>query len=188
LRTEFEDLQRFDSPISFVDEPDDTPRRRFRRVQEKLEGNLLGLLREGVLVASGYSENAAADAKPTLIAPDRWRLLTPNFLNSSAEGSGLSLSGICVFRNAAALRSQVESVDPYRSGLGGRPTMKHLIMAEFERRLASGETLASLKAEATELCKWSVRTHPDGPSPTSGTVENHIRDLHRRRFGKKTTR
>ena len=66
--------------------------------------------------------------------------------------------------------------------------MKHLIIAEFERRLASGETRSALKAEAAELCQWSVKTHPDGPPPSIGTVQNHIRDMHRLRFRKKATR
>ena len=102
LRAQFEDLQKYDSPISSIDEPEDTPRRRFRRLQEQLEGNLLDHLREALLVASGYPEDAAADAKPTLIAPNRWSLLTPNFQNSSAQGSGLSLFGIRVFKNTAS--------------------------------------------------------------------------------------
>jgi len=188
LRVQFEDLKKYDSFVSSVLEPEDTPRRRFRRIQEQLEGHLLAHLRDGVLVASGYPENASADAKPTLIASERWSLLTPNFENSSARGSGLLLFGIRVFKNAPALQSRIEPVDIYRTGLGGRPTMKHLIITEFERRLASGVTRSSLKAEAAELCQWSIRTHPDGPSPSVGTIQNHIRDLHRLRLRRKATR
>jgi hypothetical protein len=184
-RAQFQELQEYDLPFFSIYEPDDAPRVRFRRIAEKLKRNLLEKLQEGILIASGYSIHAPPDAKPTLIAPDRWRTLTPDFRNSTAEGSGLSLFGIRVFQNAMTLRSQIEQVDLYRSGLGGPPTMKHLIIAEFGRRSLSGEALSSLRAEAAELCQWSLKTHPDGPTPSVGTIQNQIRELHRRRFRNK---
>jgi hypothetical protein len=75
--------------------------------------------------------------------------------------------------------------DPYNTGLPGRPTIGHIIRAEFLRRADAGIALRILTAEARELNAWVKQNHPKGPVATAKTIENHIRELHRRYVEKK---
>lgn len=70
--------------------------------------------------------------------------------------------------------------DPYRSGAPGKPTIKHLILGEFRRRVQAGDVLPVLADEAKALCDWAAAQHPGAPTPTVRTVENQIRDEFRR--------
>jgi hypothetical protein len=79
-------------------------------------------------------------------------------------------------------------VDPYRTGAPGRPSISHLVMAEFERRCNEGDVLETLAAEAEVLLTWANTEHPDAPHLTAGTIENHIRSAYRQAKGKKATK
>jgi hypothetical protein len=68
----------------------------------------------------------------------------------------------------------------HRTGFAGRPSGRHLVAAEMERRAKSGELKSSLRAEANELAKWYAATHPKTPSIQAGTIRNSLADLHRR--------
>ena len=63
-----------------------------------------------------------------------------------------------------------------RSGLPGRPTSKHLVEQEFERRIKAGEVAPSLQAEATYLKDWLEKNHPDAPSSGLSAIQNNIRE------------
>jgi hypothetical protein len=70
---------------------------------------------------------------------------------------------------------------PTTTGLPGRPSKsKYLIDDEFERRIAAGDALSSLSAEAEALLTWLKASHPDKPRPTSKTIQENIRGRHRR--------
>lgn len=69
--------------------------------------------------------------------------------------------------------------DPYRSGLQGRPTIRHLILAQFRDRAAAGQCEAKLAEEARVLHQWATDTHPRAPAPTARTIENFIRKDYR---------
>jgi hypothetical protein len=71
------------------------------------------------------------------------------------------------------------SPDQYRTGLPGRPTIKHLIEHEFRRRADNGELCPTLKAKAQALCDWAARNHPEAPRSRSKTVMNYIREAYR---------
>jgi Transcriptional regulatory protein, C terminal len=77
---------------------------RYRELRERLETALVARLRDGSLVAVGYDSRAAIDAPPVAIPAGRWRVLIPNFEDSSAAGGGLAISGILVsgFSNSVA--------------------------------------------------------------------------------------
>jgi hypothetical protein len=67
------------------------------------------------------------------------------------------------------------------SGFPGRPgKAKHLIEDEFRRRMKAEESLPNLGDEAAALLAWLVKAHPTVSRPTRGTIENNIRDNHRR--------
>jgi hypothetical protein len=76
--------------------------------------------------------------------------------------------------------SEPEAPDPYRNGFPGRPSIRHLILAEFERRAQAGEMLPEVGKEAQALQKWAAENHPKARPPTRGAIENLIRDSHRK--------
>jgi hypothetical protein len=115
-------------------------------------------------------------------------VLKPDFQNSSAKASNLSLEGVLVFNDRRVLNSLLDELDPFRTGMPGRSTAKHKIVAEFERRVASDEALPSLTAEARDLSRWLLRTYPGAPPTSTRTIENQIRDLHRRHLRSKATK
>lgn len=65
-------------------------------LRDDLERELIDKLRRGVLTAFGYDSRAAIDAPPVTIPADRWRVLTPDFGESSATASGFTITGILV--------------------------------------------------------------------------------------------
>jgi hypothetical protein len=187
-RAEHDRLMQFDSPLSFIGESESSPRRQFRRIRAQLEEAFIRRLKKGELVAVGYDARSGADSKPAIVAPDRWRVLKPDFHDSSAKASNLSLEGVRVFRDRRRLDSHLDEIDPFHSGMPGRTTAKHKIVAEFKRRLASNEALSSLAGEARELSQWLLRAYPEAPLTSARTIENQIRDLHRRHFKTRTTK
>lgn len=68
---------------------------------------------------------------------------------------------------------------PMGSGLPGRPTSRHLIETEFERRKEGGTLAPSLNKEAKALSVWLADTHPKAPRASPKTIANHIREAWR---------
>ena len=81
---------------------------------------------------------------------------------------------------AASTATDTSKPDPYRTGSPGRPTIKHKILDEFQKRVGLNTFHLTLASEAEELRKWAKKEHPDAPCPTLKTIENLIRDEHRR--------
>ena len=88
--------------------------------------------------------------------------------------------------------SEEEGRDPMFDYLGtgsqGRPSKgKEIYLAEFQRRLASGEKIGLLSEEARRLKAWYQTHYPQHQQPTVGTVQNAMRDAHRaHRMAQKT--
>ena len=82
----------------------------------------------------------------------------------------------------AAAAEWMKHCDPaqYKTGLQGRPTIRHFIMAEFERRKEAGEVCSRLEQEAEYLNNWAAREHPKAPRATARTIENQIRTSFRK--------
>jgi hypothetical protein len=70
----------------------------FERARRQLEAEIVGKLKSGALFATGYAGDTPLDAPAAKIVADRWRLLEPDFLESTAKGSGIEISGILVFK------------------------------------------------------------------------------------------
>ena len=70
--------------------------------------------------------------------------------------------------------------DRYRTGAPGRPTIMHLIKAEMERRAENGEMLKTIAGEAKALANWAAKVHPRAPRTTAQSIENGIRNKHRK--------
>ncbi len=70
------------------------------------------------------------------------------------------------------------SPDRYRTGTPGRPTAKHLFLAEHRRRIKAGEANEVLAREAEYLADWLPEAHPDAAPATVRTIKNRIRGQH----------
>ena len=69
----------------------------------------------------------------------------------------------------------VENVLTTQTGVAGRPTSRHLVEPEFERRIANCGLEVTVGAEARVLADWLLRTHPQAAPMTAGTIETLIR-------------
>ena len=67
----------------------------------------------------------------------------------------------------------------WRTGMPGRPTAKHLYVAEHQRRINCGAALGPLADEAAHLHRWMQAQHPDISPGSVKTIENTIRNAHR---------
>ena len=133
-------------------------------------------LQSGELVATGYVKPVELAHERTAIPSDKWRFLELDIRNGAARGEGLEIVSIIV--SAADRVDQTPSdsaADPYRTGLPGRRTIKHLIVCEFRSRVERGCHELSLKAEAQALETWARQMHPEAPTPRVKTIENQIR-------------
>jgi hypothetical protein len=65
------------------------------------------------------------------------------------------------------------------SGGAGRPTMMHLIKAEYDRQKERGEISGSLRKVADDLAAWAKKEHETLRCPTAGTIANALREKHR---------
>lgn len=75
---------------------------RYRELREQLEQALLDKLRSGSPLATGYDVRAPINAEPLTIPGDRWRVLTPNYEDSSATDAGVTITGILVHEDVPA--------------------------------------------------------------------------------------
>jgi hypothetical protein len=73
-----------------------------QRARRQLESEIAEKLASGELFATGYAGHTPLDSPAERILPDRWRLLEPDFLESSARGSGIEISGILVFKGESS--------------------------------------------------------------------------------------
>ena len=73
-------------------------------------------------------------------------------------------------------------IPPSRSGAPGRPTSRHLVEQQAERRRESGEVLKSVSAEGEALAQWLTKSYPAHPQMTGGTIANCIRSDHARHW------
>jgi hypothetical protein len=62
-----------------------------------------------------------------------------------------------------------------RTGVAGRPTSRHLVVAEYVRRHEAGIALPRIGEEASALVRWLSATHPGLAPMTARTIETAIR-------------
>jgi hypothetical protein len=73
------------------------------------------------------------------------------------------------------------AIDPFRTGGPGKPSAIMVVAREHQRRLSCGEALPKVSKEAAYLKEWLDRTYPEAPNTTAKTIENRIRDAHRKK-------
>ena len=64
------------------------------RLEHVLCQELVAQLIAGALRATGFEPSTPADSPPVAIHASRWRVLTPDFENSSASAPGITITGI----------------------------------------------------------------------------------------------
>ena len=126
-------------------------------------------------------------ARPTVVRDTRegtdpsWSLLAKCKLRDWDTQAWQYLLDALYLPNAVAAE-WMKHCDPaqYKTGLPGRPTIRHFIITEFERRKEAGELCSSLGKEAEYLHNWAALEHPNAPRATTGTIENQIRAPYRK--------
>jgi hypothetical protein len=159
-----------------------------RLLFKRLETNFIKKLKAGSLIARGNKQGDYVEAR-FQISPEQWHFLTPRYRDSTAQSSqdsseSPSLIHILVFQPGGMPLEDGESPslsepDSYRTGAPGRPTIAHLIITEFNRRISEGQISNTLRAEAEELEEWARETHPNAPTPSEKTIQNQIRILYK---------
>ena len=104
---------------------------------------------------------------------------------AAAGDAGLSPTAGDETKPAAPATDLTASLDSNKSpkihtGCPGRPTARHLFMAELRRRDEAGEKCSTIGAEAAALREWLINVHPDIAAPTARSIENAIRPEFRR--------
>ncbi len=145
-------------------------------------------LQSSELVATGYVKPVTHDDRRIVLDPDMWGFLEPDFRDSTASGGGMKVIHVAVHppgSEASAISGELAasdtaevSPDPNRTGFAGRPTAKHLILAEHCRRIEAGEASEMLVREAEYLDAWLREAHPTAPPTTVRTIKNRIRGQH----------
>jgi len=158
---------------------------RMQEAQDAAGAAFLALLRAGRLVA--WAREGSPVAPLRRIPADAWASLRlAHVTEGRARGHGVDLFDIRVAPASATPPTPAPATPPapaeiLSTGAPGRPSSMHLIRAEHRRRLDAGEAHESLAAEARYLAAWLAQQHPTAPRATAKTVENAIREAHRRR-------
>ena len=85
-------------------------------------------------------------------------------------------------RLAEARRKHDELTGPTRrSGRRGRPTSKHLVLDECNRRMRAGWKPPSRAEAARVLSAWLTKKHPAAPKLEPGSIENILREKPKRK-------
>lgn len=95
----------------------DKKHRYWKRFRESLERDLYWSLRDGKLQARGFSNTAPLDSPRQLIAPERWKDLTLDIKESSAEGPGLVVTQILITRPQTTRAKVRTSIRPAAEAL-----------------------------------------------------------------------
>lgn len=105
-----------------------------------------------------------------------WRSLEPVDIEA-----GHFRAGNTQLRSVQVVEGQDEPpVEIVSSGSAGRPTSRQLYMAEFRRRRDAGIAEPTVKGEAMHLESYMKQRFPSAPGSDSKTIENNIRDEHRK--------
>jgi hypothetical protein len=131
-----------------------------------------------------------ANSKNTL-THDGWATLDPDLSDPKEWRDPNTKSWVDVWFYSSEVEALIKAnvefpsrpvVEPVsaRTGAPGRPTSAHFVVQEFNRRCQSGEVEDILSSEAKALSAWLKATHAGLPRMTPRTIENKIRDAHRR--------
>jgi hypothetical protein len=109
---------------------------------------------------------------------ERWR---GSFNDSLEDRRGVRWRQLMVLKADVASYWPFAAALDHRTGAPGRPSVMHLVEEEYHARWQRGEVETRLAAEAKALADWLRTEHPHAPPLTRKTIENRLREDHRRR-------
>jgi hypothetical protein len=77
--------------------------------RRRMEREFLSMLNTDAVFATGYAGHSPLDMPATRVIADRWRLLEPNFDDSTAKGSNIEIAGILIFDGSKPAQAPVLS-------------------------------------------------------------------------------
>jgi hypothetical protein len=173
-------------------------------VWSALRNALIESLANGAVIAFGLT-SPDGDLNP--IRFQHWAFLELDWDRGIAKGHGLAYFGLRFvptarlnevrdvlperWRNLGLPKPPKPKAEPeprperepqpvYRTGGAGRPSSRHLIEAELNRRAEAGTTRPTLRLEAASLVAWLRKAHPEAAPATQKTIENLIRGTYRK--------
>ena len=151
-------------------------RQRLKCLGWKLRHAFQDKLQRGELFAYGYSIPRSPDDARVRVPADLWHDRAKiNWETSSISADGLEFVSVRILE-----KDRPVPVNPYRTGLPGKPSIRHLILGELERRVKAGNLKPILAHEAKALREWAESTHPKAPTPGVRAIENMIRGEYRK--------
>lgn len=90
---------------------------------------------------------------------------------------GVRWSRLMVRKEDVRSRWQFELPAPDAAGTPGRPTSKHLLVGELQRRASAHEMSESIVKESKYLSQWLADNHADMPQAKPKSIEASIRSL-----------
>jgi hypothetical protein len=160
--------------------------RKYRGALSALRLALLGRLMFGTLVAFGDPGRPGAD--PEWIPVRSWYYLKPDLItrNKVSGDAGaywfvkvVDLAQEASWRQPELGNAPLGETDAPAiavTGVGGRPSSKHLYLAELQRRADNDELAPSLASQARDLATWLATSHPNHPPAGAKALENAIRE------------
>jgi hypothetical protein len=156
--------------------------KRRQRIEAFRCSSLSLTLQSGELVvqAKQRDDEGAWSDDPETLQPELWQF--ERFIIQRSPPVLAWLVGKGVWRYFAnpmirlpdAERGQQRPAESH-SGMAGRPSSKHLAIAEMERRATAGEMCPKIGDEAKVLHAWLKAAHPHENPGTTRTLENSIR-------------
>ncbi|SDG17402.1 hypothetical protein SAMN05660686_03612 [Thalassobaculum litoreum DSM 18839] len=144
------------------------------------------LLRQGELRATGIREDMRYEAKRVAI-PEKWWFWDIGVDIQGGEIHERTADGKEYTRAWRGVWVERAIEQPKRDrGRAGRPSSKPLVVAEFERRVATGVVLDTLSEETHALATWLANQHPDAAQAQAKTIEGHIRSAYKAYWAKKS--
>lgn len=137
-------------------------RSKYRSVEGELHEALVEKLLRGERRATGFLTNHPLDSSAAAISPDRWRILIPDFDESSALCfSGIKVEGILVFPGPASCPNRLGA----QAGKVGRKSMAKPMLEALAALNYEGQIFSSIKEEhRAVLIRLGVREGTPGCS------------------------
>ena len=154
-----------------------------------VKADLLAALRAGRISATGTRTSGEDyDMKPRdwrgvrLVEQGRFDLLAEQTATGTKLWQNITIPKIQIIENWRPRSGEVLSTSPAQieiatdhSGAAGRPTSKHLVQAEYQRRAEAGEACPSITEESKALSAWLSATHSHLAQMKPKGAENAIR-------------
>jgi hypothetical protein len=162
----------YDAPIRILSSgpmsEDERLKGRYRDLRGQLEEGLLRQLRDGTLVASGYDSATGLSVPAASILADHWRVLKPDFENSTARFGEREIIGILVAPNGDGA-SAPPTPDPAAPAVSAT---KRLLINHTNTEVVLDGTTRSLLPQAFKLLVLLADALIAGSGPLS-TAQIH---------------